>query len=150
MLILLFLGCTTFFIAFSDSVTAEKASFNVADLLSRKTTVSTAELQTVDALFQVMLPAGHGATTFRVSSVKMANGMLDVAWSWPRAPLAALKKTDLAALKLPIVAEGDSLIVLETTVAYQPIAASVGLSSGVYKNMVANRPRFTAGVVKTD
>lgn len=149
-LILLFLGSVTLFTAFSNSVMAEKASFTVADLLSRKTTVTTGDLQTVDALFQAMLPKSHGTTTFRVSSVKMANGALDVAWSWPRSPLTALKKADLASLHLPGVAEGDSVIVLETTVGYTPLAASVGLSAGSYRNIVANRPRFTSAVVKTD
>lgn len=149
-LVALFLGSITLFIGYSDSVTAEKASFTVADILARKTTVNTADLQVMDSLFQAMLPPSHGLTTFRISSVTMANGKLDVAWSWPRSPLAPLKKTELPGMKLPLVAEGDSVIVLETTAAYAPFVASVGLKAGRYDNMVANRPRYTSAIRKTD
>lgn len=149
-LVSLFLGSVTLFLSYSDSVTAEKASFTVADILSRKTTVNTSDLQIVDALFQAMLPPSHGATALRISSVKKANGTLDVAWSWPRSPMVALKKSDLPTLGLPLLAEGDSLIVLETTVAYAPLMASLGVEGGQYRNMVANRPRFTAAILKTD
>lgn len=149
-LVALLLGCVALFVLFRESQDAEKATFTVADILSRKTSVDNAYLGTANALFLKMLPAPGARTEFRVSSLKKASGAFTVDWSYAAAPLGKLVAAQIPLASLPLVADGDSLLLVETRVPYEPMFASVGLPSGRHVNTAAVRPRFTAAITKSD
>ena len=149
-LIALFFGSVTAFLLFRDSGGAEKATFTVADILSRQTTVNNTSLDTVRALFTKMLPDSQAGIRLHISSLKKASGALSVDWSYASGSIPKLTTAAIPTGSLPIVSNGDSLILVETHVAYTPLSAFVGLTSGEYHNMAVNRPRFTAAITKSD
>lgn len=146
----LLLGCVTLFALFRGSQDAEKATFTVADIVSRQTSVSTAFLDTQHALFQRMLSDGSTDKGFRISSIRRVGTGFTVAWSYAVAPLNPLQAADIPLAQLPLVADGDSLVLVETRVPFAPIFAVAGMSGGEHRNLAANRPRFTASIAKSD
>ncbi|MFE1601444.1 TadE/TadG family type IV pilus assembly protein [Methylobacterium sp. ID0610] len=125
---------------------AESATFTIADILSRKSTVNKTFLDTTYDMFVKMLPAASSEVTFRVSSIRKTKGTLAVDWSYPVAPLKALSDPAAIAANLPDIADSDSLIVVETGVAYVPAAGLIGIAAGSHVNVAATRPRFTASI----
>lgn len=149
-LIALMLGSISLALMFRDSKSAERAASVVGDVISRQTTVDASYLQTCYKLFTNMTGRGASAVGFRVSSLKKANGLLSVDWSYAVAPGIGLTDAELAKKTLPLVSDNDSLILVETTVAPSPLTTYLGLQFGGMANSIAERPRFTAAVVKTD
>lgn len=145
-LVLVLFTASALFLLYRESSRAEAATFTVADILSRRNTVDRGFLDTSYAMFLKMLPADASQVTFRVSSLKMTKGAFRVDWSFPVSPLLPL--TDAAVLegRLPKIAEGDSLVVVETAVAYVPVVDLIGLGAGRHVNVAANRPRFTTAI----
>ncbi|MCW4115306.1 pilus assembly protein [Aurantimonas sp. MSK8Z-1] len=150
LLVLLLFGCFTLFLLFRDGYRAETATFTVADVVSRQSTVSSDFLNTTYAMFLRMLPDTQKGVAFRVSSLKMTGKALHVDWSYPIAPMTALTDATIPASGLPLVADGDSIVVVETSVGYQPATDMLGFASGRYSYLAANRPRFTAAIKKSD
>lgn len=148
--IALLFGCVALFALFRGSQDAEKATFTVADIVSRQTSVSTAFLDTQHALFQRMLANGSADEGFRISSIRRVGTGFTVAWSYAVPPLNELQAADIPLAQLPLVADGDSLVLVETRVPFAPIFAVAGLSDGEHRNLAANRPRFTASIAKSD
>ncbi|MET0257310.1 MAG: TadE/TadG family type IV pilus assembly protein [Methylobacterium sp.] len=150
-LIILLLGCVTLFLAYRDSQDAEKATFTIADLLSRRTDpVDNAFLDTTQQLFLKMVSRSTERTKYRISSLTRVGGKFSVDWSYAVAPRTALRTADIPAASLPLVADGDSLILVETAVSYDPLFEGLGMTSGEHVNLAANRPRFIAAIAKSD
>lgn len=150
-LIVLLLGCVTLFVAFRDSQDAEKATFTIGDLMSRRTDpVDNAFLSTTQQLFLQMVSRPAERTKYRISSLARSGGKFSVAWSYAVAPRTALRTADIPTDSLPVVADGDSLILVETAVSYDPLFGGLGLVSGEHVNLAANRPRFIAAIAKSD
>ncbi|WAJ28932.1 TadE/TadG family type IV pilus assembly protein [Antarcticirhabdus aurantiaca] len=139
-------GSLMLFLLHQESNRAEAATFTVADIVSRRSTVNKAFLDTNYAMFLKMLPARASDVTFRVSSLKMKAGKTEVAWSYPISPLGPLTDVNALSGRLPSIAEGDSLVIVETTTAYTPVVGFFGLTAGQFANVAANRPRFTAAI----
>ena len=82
----------------------------------------------------------------RVSSVtwSQANNRFEVDWS--RSPDAALPQLTTATIKnyayrIPKMADGDRVVIVETEVDYHP-AFNVGVNDQVLKQFIVTRPRF--------
>jgi hypothetical protein len=148
-LALVLFSAAALFLLYRESYRAEAATFTVADILSRRNTVDATFLNTTYAMFLKMLPADAAKAGFRVSSLKMTGRELKVDWSFPIHPLPALTDAKALSDRLPTIAEGDSLVVVETSVAYRPVIDLIGLGSGSHVNVASNRPRFTAAIAYT-
>ncbi|RIX97560.1 pilus assembly protein [Aureimonas flava] len=148
-LIALLLGTVTLFGLYRDSATAEKSTFTIGDILSRKTETTTADLDVNRAIFVAM--AGHpvGETTFRVSSVMRKSGKFVVCWSYAPSPMVAMTDATIPTADMPVVADSDSVIFVETTVQSTPLFNTVGLPVTTLSNFSAARPRFSAALKNT-
>lgn len=149
-LVLLLLGSTTLFSLMRDNGRCEKATFTIADLLSRKTDVNNTDLANMNQMFLKMTPASAASRTLRMTSIKKAAGKFTVDWSYAVSPLAKMTTTSIPITKLPEIADGDSFVLVETHVSYRPLFSIAGLVSGTHDKMAINRPRFTSAIVKTD
>lgn len=141
------LSTVSLFLMLRGQETVEMATFTIADIVSRQTTAGKTSLDVDYALFLKMLPGNAGAVQFRVSSLNKAPGGFSVGWSYAVAPMVKLTTAAIPASILPEVADGDSVILVETKVGYAPLYSTIGLSSGTYENVATNRPRFTAAIV---
>ena len=149
-LILLLLGCVTLFILFRNSAAAENATFTVADIVSREVAVTNAKLEIDRGLFVAMLGDSSATAGLRISSVKKTLGIYTVDWTYAVTPMVPMTVATIPTADLPLVTDGDSMVIVESTVTYTPLFAYVGLPGGTYANIATNRPRFTTAIVKSD
>lgn len=147
-LLLLLLGGTTVFTLVRDSRTAERATYTVSDLLSRSTTKP--DLKASHALFLAITRHAAADVRFRVTSVKKVKDKMVIDWSRAQAPQAPL--ADLAPLsaKLPVVADGDSILLVETSLTSRPLFSYLGLTNQTFAYLSANRPRFVPALPAPD
>jgi Flp pilus assembly protein TadG len=149
-LALMLLGTATLFNLMRDNGRCEKATFTIADLLSRQPTVNDTGLANMFQLFLKMTPASADSRTMRMTSIKKAAGKFTVDWSYAVAPLVKMTTAGIPTASLPEIADGDSFIIVESHVAYRPLFSIAGLIRGTHDKTAINRPRFTAAIAKTD
>lgn len=124
----------------------QKATYSISDLISRnQTTVNAAYLDgmrtTLNYLLQEDVPAGMRTTSFRWDE---ADSRYEVIWSKSsdfEAP--ALTDSSIAALanRLPVMSDGDSAILVETSLPYRP-PLNFGINAQVMHQFIVTRPRF--------
>ena len=149
-LLALLLGSVTLALEFRDSKTAGRAASIIGDVISRETTVDDDYLETCYKLFQNITGRSASAIRFRVTSVKKSAGSYQIAWSYAVAPAKAMTTAELAKQTLPLVSDNDSLIIVETSVENEPLSTFVPLEFPATNSFIAERPRFTAAIAKTD
>lgn len=149
-LLLVMLGSVTLFFIFRDAKVSEKSTFTVGDIVSRRTTVDTAFLQSCYQMFLQMTDRKAATVKFRVSSVKKDGGLYKVSWSYAVTPQVELTTATIPTNRLPLLTEGDSLILVESTVTPPSINAFLPVKIADYDNLEAVRPRFTSGITKTN
>jgi Flp pilus assembly protein TadG len=149
-LLVLLTATVTLFLLFQASKISERATFTVGDIISRRTTVDTAFLDSTYQLFLRMTERSAADVNFRVSSLKKQSGSFTVAWSYAVASQTALANVDIPTSKLPLVTDGDSIILVETVVKPPTLRSFTNFSVADYANMESLRPRFTAAISKSN
>lgn len=157
-LLLLLLGGVTTFLLVRDSRSAERATFTISDILSRASTTSKKDLAASHALFLAMTRHTADDVRFRVTSLKKvekkggAKGESEfvIDWPWAQAPQVERKELTTIADKLPLVAVGDSVLVIETSVTSRPLFPSLGFTALTFDFVSTNRPRFVGALPKID
>lgn len=129
----------------------QKATYTVADILSRsRTNIGATEATGLEDLFNFLMP-GDQTGRMRLTSViyNAANTRFEVQWSCSLSPtdLPALTTTTVQALndKLPLTSNADTLLIVETRFDFEPIL-DIGLNNMTLQQFVATRPRFVTAV----
>lgn len=130
--------------AYRLQTTAMKASYTVADIVSRQiVTLDRAYIDGLHAVFGYLL-ADSGPTRLRVSSITFDadDNRYEVLWSYSPTGQPALTDADLAQMtaRLPIIPDDDTLIVVETSAHCDPVL-DVGIADFDYETLVVTRPR---------
>ncbi|NDK35596.1 TadE/TadG family type IV pilus assembly protein [Rhodovulum sulfidophilum] len=136
--------------AFELRNTATKATYTLADMLSRQTRpVDQPFLDSADAVLRFL--AGPTArlrvTVIRCSAACEADSTRELALDWSGASegMQALTVSDIARSgfrgRIPAMELGDRMIVVETEVDYAPIAG-YGLPGMTFDTLMATPPRF--------
>jgi Flp pilus assembly protein TadG len=149
-LLVIMFAAVALYVLFRDAKTAEKSTFTVGDIVSRKTSVDTDFLKSSYTLFLRMTERDADEVRFRISSLKKGKDAFKVDWSYAVAPQKMLSDADIPVSKLPLVSEGDSLVVVETIVVPTAFKTYFPMLASDYQNSEYVRPRFTAAVSKTD
>ena len=143
-LIWAYLGIYVFFDAFETITTASKANYTISDALSRqRQEVDSQFLDNAHGLFQWLVTSDE--TAIRVSSITWsdADEAYKIAWSY--AAGGKTPQTDATigtyANQIPILPDGDHLIVVETWLDYTPLF-SMGLGPFTFQEFTVTRPRF--------
>jgi hypothetical protein len=138
-----------FFDAFRQKNVNLKAAYTIADMISRQTNaIDSTYINGLNTVFDYLTFSNH-PTWIRVSSVFWddTNKVYKVAWS--QATGTHLPQTNatiqMQAGRIPTMPEGDTVVIVETYMAYEPIF-SVGLEARWYDTFIPTRPRF-AGCV---
>jgi len=123
---------------------SQKASYAVSDLISRHDSI---DLPFIDGMEKVM---EHLTTQpdvkLRISSVQWDSVKEEYSLLFSRSPhneMRALTVTDIenmADTRIPVMAGGDSIVIVETEVAYQP-GFDVGIPLTNFTNFIVTRPR---------
>lgn len=123
---------------------AQKASYAVSDLISRHDSI---DLPFIDGMEKVMEHlTGQSDVKLRISSVQWDDVTEEYSLLFSRSPhneMPVLTVTDienLADTRIPTMAGGDSIVIVETEVAYQP-GFDVGIPFTTFSNFIVTRPR---------
>lgn len=140
-----------FFDAYRQKNINLKAAYTIADMVSRiqpDDAVDEDYIEGLNTLFDY-LTFSRKPTWVRVSSVIWDNtdNRYEIAWSY--ATGAAGGQTDAtiqnSANRIPTMPAGDSVILVETNMAYEPIF-NIGIKAKWYTTFITTRPRFTSCV----
>ena len=154
MLTLAMMSTYIYFDAFRAKNTNLKAVYTIADAISRESSIDPAYMNTMHRMLNFLTDSNH-PTRLRVTLVQCAKSatcqdaapssmVYDVVWSrkrgnnisrWTDANINELKD------RLPVFPKGDTLLVVETAMAYEPIF-SVGFDALSIENMAVTRSRF--------
>lgn len=144
----------TFFDAFKVQNTSYRANYTISDMLSRQTEpLDQSIIDGMHNIFRYMTNSGNASTWIRVSVVRCTadcndeqNRTLEFVWSASAGGARTLDSQDLTfyASKIPLVALGDPLILVETSRHYNPPFASalVSFAERDLVSHVVTRPRF--------
>lgn len=151
-----YLALFVFWDAYRSINVVQKASYTVADMLSRTNATTTVTAAYLDGLKSAMtfLLDDDLSVKMRVTSVKwvLANNRFETRWSYSSdaAGLPAYTTATLQAVKgqIPAMADGDYILLVETRVPYSP-AFDAGLSDSVINQFIVTRPRLAPCILYT-
>jgi hypothetical protein len=151
LLMVWFIGSFVFFQTYRNYSQAEKASFAIADIMSRQSEVDSAFIDELKPLFEGMQPKPSTGEWMRVSSISFDDDDgYEIIWSRSVGGGSDLSDTDTMTEFLPAMMDGDSIILTETYVPYRPMVDWVGIPELTWANRVVTRPRYVSAVAKTD
>lgn len=121
-----------------------KGAFTIADAISReKSPVNVAYINGLHKLFDYVTNA-QGDTWIRVTSIYWDGDTQQFRQEWSYATDGKPPHTDdsikLEADRIPTMPVGDTAIVVETSMRYNPLFG-FGLGAGAHQNFVVTRPR---------
>lgn len=132
-----------FFDAYRQKNVNLKAAYTIADMISRQETVDASYVDGLNTIFDY-LTYSREATWIRVSSVYWDSGDEVYRVQWSRATGSNTAHTDatiqLKSNQIPVMPAGDTVIVVETNMSYQPIFR-MGLDARWYETFIVTRPR---------
>jgi hypothetical protein len=133
----------TYFETFRADSTNIKAAYAIGDILSRETAgVDQTYVDGLNKAFGYMTVA-RKPTWLRVSSVSYdgTDNTFVLNWSAASGTHTGLVTLDAIQASIPAMTPGDTVIVVETYMPYQP-EFNIGLKPFTYRNVVVTRPRF--------
>ncbi|WP_102222909.1 TadE/TadG family type IV pilus assembly protein [Acidimangrovimonas sediminis] len=152
-LIWAYLGMYVYFDAFSARNTGQRATYTVADLISRQTnTLTPTDIEGMNKIFDFITNAdARGSTTrIRVTDVQYnyTTDLYEVVWSSATRTGTAMTDDDVNKLadSLPKPAQGDTEIVVESWATYTPAFDTIGVSDQTFHDFVVARPRMSPQV----
>ena len=141
-------GTFSFFDAYRVYNTSIKATYSVADLISRQEfEIPEDDMDGFGDLLASMI-RGHDGVDFRASEIHRANdGTYRTVWSHTTGTLASLCGNSLNALNgsLPAVAIGERFVIVESFVDFDP-AFNVGVNDLDFENFTVTRPRYAGRI----
>ncbi|WP_430450264.1 TadE/TadG family type IV pilus assembly protein [Rhodophyticola sp.] len=146
----LFVGSFVFFDAFRTYNTSLKATYAVADVLSRETDwIYGSDIEGLADVFQ-HITRNVEQSSLRVTQVRRSTSEYRIDWSYATDGTARLFDSNIPAIQsqLPNMVFGERIIVVETFLPYRP-AFNVGLRPLEFTNFTVTRPRF-AGQLQFD
>lgn len=144
-------GTFAFFDAYRVYNTSIKATFTIADLISRQTsTVYGYDIEGMARMLDSMIRDTNGVEMRVTQILRNTDGDYVVDWSHATGTQAELFTASLAGIsdRLPDMANGERVVLVESFVDYEP-AFNVGLNDLTFDNFTLTRPRY-AGQVPYD
>ena len=144
-----------FFDAFKTLHVSQKATYTVADMLSRETeAVDQDYLTAMHELFGYLSGDSEGTSSMRISVVERGldeSGNEETTLVWSQGTGGAVPYANMGAIanRIPAMMVGDQLIVVETEHEWAP-AFAVGLASYRFREITVARPRFSPQLVFDD
>jgi Flp pilus assembly protein TadG len=145
-------GSFTFFDAYSEWTRSVKATYTVADILSRQTQVNDEYIEKMNRLFANIMDENSNNTWVRVSSIqRQSDGTLAIEWSEATGLHTRLLNNDEIPEELiPNILEDETVIVVESYMNFIPFQAYIGIEARTLTKKVAISPRFTSQLINTD
>ncbi len=140
------IGAFTYWDAFRSLNTSQKATYTVSDLITREMIpVDAAYLNGLHDVMQYMV-GDDLPVEMRISSVVFSGvrNRYEVEWSFsPYGEMPPYNTATLQAVafRIPLLADGDSIVLVETEVDFTP-AFSMYVGEQMFQQFIVTRPRF--------
>jgi hypothetical protein len=144
-------GTLTFFNAFSEYTKSVKATYTVADILSRQTAIDDDYIDSMNNLFANFMNKSTNDVWLRVSSIAKVNDDFTVDWSTATGihnPLEA--SADIPKEIIPDLLDEESIILVESHTPFVPFLDYIGIDSNTYISRVVVSPRFSSQLANSD
>ncbi|WP_173088994.1 TadE/TadG family type IV pilus assembly protein [Devosia sp. 1635] len=145
LLLALLLGTITIFDLFRMAQRTQKATFTIGDILSRQSAIDDSIIEEMQDLLENTIDAA-GDSNVRVSSISMTGGALVLDWSKPQQTNGTAADRDIPYSVIPDMADGDSVILVESFVPHVAIVSGFGIDELTYENHSVHRPRFVGRI----
>ncbi len=144
-------GSFTFFNAFAEYTKSVKATYTIADILSRQTEVDDDYIDSMNRLFANFMRESTNDVWIRVTSIKKAGNSYAVDWSTATGLHNNLVTADdIPAAIIPDLLDQESIILVESFVSFTPFLDYVGIDSRTYANQIVVSPRFASQLANSD
>lgn len=144
-------GSFTFFQAYSESTRAVKATYTIADILSRQLEVDNDYIDDMNTLYASIMSKDTNDVWIRVSSIEMTEDGLELDWSQPFGMHLPLEDdTDIPTELIPTLVEGETVILVESHTPYTPFQSYIGIEARTLTKKVVVSPRFNSKLANTD
>lgn len=150
LLLMLIMGSVAVFDLFRTSQRVEKATFTIGDVISRQTVMSESFLDQTFAIFLRLVSSTPAQSALRVSSIIRNDDEYSIQWTETRGNAGALSGRPVPVDQIPVIANGDSVVLTETFLPHRSFLAAVGAGDIVYENVASYRPRFVGAIAKTN
>ncbi|MEM9797926.1 MAG: hypothetical protein AAF919_15650 [Pseudomonadota bacterium] len=149
-LVIFFIGFFTFFDAYRRQSTIEKASYAIADVLSRyegTTTVGDFDIRGLRSIF-TFLTFAETRNYIRVTEIQRNGNTLDKIWSHSTDGQPIMTDARLEGYKdqIPTLDDEERLIIVETFSIYEP-PFNVGIEPRIFETFVATKPRYATRLI---
>lgn len=144
-------GTFAFFDAYRTYNTSVKATYTIADLMSRQTTtVFGTDIDGMGDMLSIMIRGNDGVELRVTQILRTTDDEYRVDWSYATGTQAALATPNLLAIedRLPDMAQGERVVLIESFIDYDP-TFNVGINDLTFENFTLTRPRY-AGQVPFD
>lgn len=148
-LVLVFFLSYVYFDAYRTKNTAQKATFSIADLLSRQTDAVDAEyLAGIKSVFDYLARVDSSEAGLRISSMSYDEEEDERAIVWSYAVGSVNDPLTTAELvsyqdKIPVIADDDTLILIESFISYSPPIEGL-IGEQVFSTFTPVSPRFAS------
>jgi hypothetical protein len=152
LLVWTFMALFIYWDAFRTINMAQKAAYSVSDVISRQSDVTPGFINGMQAVSDYLMNDSPNVE-LRITSVEYDQQPNEHRVLFSMSPgnkMPALTNGSLLALKpyIPIMADNDSVVIVEANIDYQP-AFDVGIVSQTFENFVVTRPRYARRVCLT-
>jgi hypothetical protein len=144
-----------FWDAFKTLNVSQKATYTIADMLSRETQTIDADYLTAMHEVFAFLSLESGGNALRVTVVTITQDpdtlvkTMELVWSKGVGGIQGYDGLETIAKRIPDFAAGDQMIIVESEQEWAP-AFAVGLASYRFREVAITRPRFAPQLVWTD
>ncbi len=143
LLILWIVGSNSFFDAFKTYMRASKASYTAVDLISRQSIVGPDYITNVASVFESIVDADGATSSIVVSSIRQVGDDLELHWSVNGQGGVGLSSAgQIPVASVPNLADGEYVILLQSSVPYILIYSWGQLEATTYTNTIVVIPRF--------
>lgn len=146
-----FAGTFTFFDAYSTWTRSVKATYTVADIISRQTEVDDDYITTMNTLFASIMGANTNDTHVRISGINRTLDGYEIAWSTATGMHPNLKTDEEIPVEIfPDFVVGESTILIESYIPFVPFQDYIGIEARTLIKKIVINPRFTSKLANKD
>lgn len=143
-------GTYTFFHAYSEWTRSVKATYTVADVLSRRLVVDREFIEDMNRLYASIMGKDTNDVWLRVSSIEMTEDGLELDWSVATGLHEELQSDEEIPVEIiPNLVLGETVILVESHMPYVPFQEYIGIEARTLSKKVVVSPRFNSRLGKT-
>lgn len=144
-----FAGTFTFFDAYSEWTRSVKATYTVADVMSRQSEMAPNYANDMNSLFASIMGENTNDTYVRISSIERKNDVLQVDWSCASGLHKGLESnSEIPTELIPNILNDEAVILVESYMEFVPFQDYIGLEARTLAKKVVISPRFTSKLEK--